>query len=348
MKLGGPHSLRVSLSPAYTTRIGTDHLAEARDLLDERAYLFTFVSGVEYELDVLDDRLSNVAFVKDYAYAARAQRWEPTALEQAETERGIHRLGAGDELRYRVTPWLYAKASYEYATRLPNPEEVFGNGILIDPNVELRPEISHNVNLGPRAELEHTPAGDFTLDVNAFLRESDDLIVFFAGQTLVPYINVTEVRAFGLENALGWTSPGRFVNVDGSLTWQDIRTVADDGKFGKQQGQRIPSKPWLFGSFGLRLRFPVESWHAAVEPYYQGRYVHAFPRSWEGLGLAEFKVEVPAQTTHHLGVIWILNRPYGRFTSTFEASNVDERRAYDTFGVEKAGRGYSLKLTAQL
>jgi len=29
-------------------------------------------------------------------------------------------------LRFRWTPWLYTKVSYEYATRLPRPDEVFG------------------------------------------------------------------------------------------------------------------------------------------------------------------------------------------------------------------------------
>ncbi len=53
-----------------------------------------------------------------------------------------HREGVGDALRFRFTPWLYAKASYEFATRLPDPDELFGNGILVHANLDLDPEIS--------------------------------------------------------------------------------------------------------------------------------------------------------------------------------------------------------------
>jgi len=48
---------------------------------------------------------------------------------------------------------VLAKISYEYATRLPRPDELFGNGVLVDSYASLKPEQSHNLNGGPRPEL---------------------------------------------------------------------------------------------------------------------------------------------------------------------------------------------------
>jgi hypothetical protein len=66
--------------------------------------------------------------------------------------------------------------------RLPRPDEVFGSAALIQANLELEPEVSHNANLGPRVELRRTSLGDFTRDVNAFVRESDELIMLLGNE----------------------------------------------------------------------------------------------------------------------------------------------------------------------
>jgi hypothetical protein len=36
-----------------------------------------------------------------------------------------------------MAPWLYARASYECATRLPRPDEVFGDGVLVLANLNI-------------------------------------------------------------------------------------------------------------------------------------------------------------------------------------------------------------------
>src|SRR5262249_34043148 len=148
----------------------------ARDPLSAQRDLFTLVSGLQYQVNLLEDRLENAVFVKDYVYRAATEEDLPGGVFRAR-DRNTHSLGVGDSLRYRFTPWLYAKASYEYATRLPRPDEVFGDGVLVHASLELEPEVSHNLNLGPRLELKRTVIGDLTLDINAFLRDSDRLIV---------------------------------------------------------------------------------------------------------------------------------------------------------------------------
>jgi vitamin B12 transporter len=348
--LARDHVIRFSSSPSLTFRRGDERLQtdpNVPDPLESESKQFTLVSGVEYQVDLLDERLENIVFVKDYLYRATANELGTGSLRRR--ERDEHSVGAGDALRYRFTPWLLAKASYEYATRLPRPDEVFGNGILIQPNLNLEPEISHNGNVGPRIELRKTAIGDVVVDVNAFLRASDKLIVLLGTDRYLSYWNVYGARSVGLENLVSWTMPGRWLSLEGALTWQDVRNTSSDGTFGAFEGDRIPNRPWLFGSWGAHLRFPnVMDRGDTLEPFYYGRYVHSFYRGWESQGLREYKQVVDAQNTHDIGVSYSVVRDIARVTSTFEVDNVTNAKVYDFYGVQRPGRAFFMKITAEL
>jgi len=345
------HVLRASTTPIYTTRTGEERRLETalRDPLSAQRDLFTLVSGVEYALTPWGDRLDNVLFAKDYFYRADTEEPLPggVSFRIADSER--HRQGLGDALRFRFTKWLLAKASYEYATRLPRPDEVFGDGVLVQPNLSLRPEVSHNGNLGPRIELRRTPLGAFTVDVNAFVRESDQLIVLLGGDRTFQHQNIYSARGLGLENAIGWISPGRYLTLDGMVTWQDVRNTAEQATFAEFEGDRIPNRPYLFASWGARLRFAgLPGVEDTVEPFYNGRFVESFYRGWESQGARAFKQTIDAQLTHNVGVSWIVTRPLARVTSTFEVDNVTDARVYDNFGVQRPGRAGYVKLTVSM
>ncbi|HEU4579015.1 MAG TPA: TonB-dependent siderophore myxochelin receptor MxcH [Polyangiaceae bacterium] len=345
------HALRLSLSPNYATRTGDERIQadpDARDPLSAERRLFSFVSGLEYELNLFGERLSNVAFVKDYLYRAHSEEPLPGGLfRERDTQR--HRAGVGDAFRFQVLPWLYAKASYEYATRLPRPDEVFGDGALVLANLELQPEVSHNANVGPRIELRDPGTGEWIVDVNGFLRDSDRLVVQLGNDRTFSYQNVYRARSLGIESALSWLSPGRHVALDGSLTWQDVRNASSTGTFGDFEGDRIPNRPYLFASWGAHLRFAhLPGADDALEPFYDGRYVHSFFRGWESQGLREFKQVVGAQVTHSAGLSWTLDRYVWRSTLTFEVDNLTDAKVFDNFGVQRPGRAFYLKLMGDL
>lgn len=344
------HVVRASTTATLTSRSGKERLLESAGALDPFALtstLFTIVSGAEYQIDAFDDRLENIVFVKDYAYRATAEDFDGGALR--DLDRGDHAFGGGDAIRYRFGREVYLKASYEYATRLPRTDEIFGNGILIAPNLALDPEVSHNGNLGPRIELRKTAIGNVTIDVNAFVRQSQKLIVLLGTEKFQRYDNVYAARGLGVENAVAWTSPKRTASLSGTLTYQDVRNVSSDGPFGDFDGDRIPNRPWLFGSLSGRLRFPdLLVAGDTLEPFYYGRYVHAFYRGWESQGIRAYKQTVDAQLTHDVGVSWTVSRDVGRVTSTLEVDNASNAKVYDFYGVQRPGRSLFVKMTVEL
>lgn len=346
------HVLRAVATPKFATRTGDELIQPTPDAFDPliaRNYLFTVVSGLEYETSWFEERLANVLFVKGYVYESRASEPVPENERFRDMDMSIRRPGFGDSLRYRFTPWLLAKASYEFATRLPEPDEVFGDAQQSNPNLDLQPELSHNANAGPRLDLKHPRLGLLTLDVNAFLRETDQQIILLGGERHSFHENVYSARSYGVECGVFWSPLRRAVSLEGTFTWQDLRNTSSAGSFAAFQGDPIPNRSNLFGSWGASLRVPgVSGARDKVELFYGGRYVHGFFRSWESAGVRSSKQTIPSQTTHNAGVTWSVESSLQRVAATFEVDNFTDAKVYDEFGIQRPGRAFYVKVTGEL
>jgi vitamin B12 transporter len=341
------HALRLAVSPTIVDRTGRDYLITVgRDPLGaDRDYL-AVTSGLEYQLDLFARRLESIAFAKSYLYRASSEESLPGGIFRR-LEQDTHHLGYGEQLRWRITPSLWLKGSYEWATRLPSPYEVFGDGVLLLSNLRLGPERSHNGNLGLTLDGLRTPLGDLSADVNAFIRHADDLIVLLGNDMTQRYENVYTTRAQGVEVSAGWTSPGGYLVLDGNATWQSVRNESTDGAFRDFKGDRIPNRPWFFANGSARLQKANLTFAGdELSLGYQVRYVNAFFRGWESLGLRQWKQVVPDQTTHGLSLTY-LARGVVTQTWSLELSNLTDARTYDFFGTQRPGRAFSAKVTAE-
>lgn len=344
------HALLLSLSPTYTTRTGDERRQQdpaARDPLTAERDLFTLVSGLEYDLRLFNERLQNIVFVKDYVQVLAAEEPLPGGVFR-ELDRKTHEFGVGDSVRFRILDWLYAKASYEWATRLPRPDEVFGNGVMVVANLELEPERSHNANLGLTIDARNTVPGDWRMDVNGFLRDAHQLIVLLGNEKLFMYHNVYGARSAGIEGAAGWTSPKEYVALDGNVTYQSFRNTSSEGTFGTFVGDRIPNRPYLFANAMARVQFSgVATKEDQVALIWNTRYVHEFFRGWESVGLREFKQFVNSQLIHSIALTYVTHGGPVRMSFGAELLNVTDTRAYDFFGVQRPGRAMNFRVTAE-
>ncbi len=345
------HSLRLALSPTFTTRTGDERIQadpDARDPLTAQRDLLTLVSGIEYQADVLQDRLQNILFFKSYFQVARSEEPLPGNIF-TERNRNTHRVGVGNTMRYRFYDWMYMKASYEWATRLPTPNEVFGNGVLIVPNLELEPETSHNVNLGMTIDARSTGYGDFRGDLNFFLRETDRLIVLLGNDRVFSFQNVFGARSLGGEASAGWTSRGGHFAIDGNTTYVDFRNVSDGGTFGDFEGDRIPNRPYFFANGQATAKaFELLVNDDELSLFWNTRFVLEFFRSWESVGIQEFKQTIPTQVAHTVGLTYLLRQDFYSMSLTAEMQNLTDESLFDFFGVQRPGRAFLLKLVAEI
>ncbi|MBX3158911.1 MAG: TonB-dependent receptor [Deltaproteobacteria bacterium] len=343
--LGEHQRVRATLAPTAVLRGGTDFLDPnpgGRDPLSARRDLLQVVTGVEHDVRALGDRLENIAFAKHYAMWTDAEDVRPGFLFVPVAQR-TQRFGIGDGVRYRVTPRLAAKASYEWATRLPSVDEVFGDGILVHPNLALAPERSHNANAGFRLE-----AGGAIAEANLFARLADRMIVLLGDDRFFTYQNVFAARILGIEGTAGWVAPGEWLSVEGTATVQDLRNASSEGTFGAFEGDRIPNRPWLLGALGATIRRrDVARRGDELALFASSRYVHAFFRAWESSGLRELKQVVPSQLVHGAGITYAV-RGATPVVTTIEVQNLTDARAFDAFGVQRPGRALFVKLSAEL
>lgn len=352
LNLGGSLSpsqkLRVSVAPTRADRAGEDRqlqLAQQLDPLDGARNLFSLVSGVEHELDAFDDRFENILFVKDYIQRVYGER-PLDGGSFAITKRTLHRLGLGDSARLRLSPELYAKASYEWATRLPQPDEFFGNGLLIIENLNLNPETSHNLNLGLTYETRGRAAGDFRANVTGFGRLADQLILPISRPSYFIYQNVLKARSLGVSGAAGWVSPGKYVSLEGNATWQDFRNTSSEGEYGPFVDKRIPNQPYLWANGSARFQLSdVMSPRDELALTWNTRYIHEFFRAWEGAGQIDTKDVIETQWLHSLSLTYVTRSDTATLTWSADAQNITDARAYDFYGIQRPGRSLFAKLT---
>jgi outer membrane receptor protein involved in Fe transport len=343
------HALSLAITPAWTRRTGEDHTRAdtgERDPLTADRRLVTVVSGLGWTGHLAHDRAELTAFGKAYGYAADLE--EPVVGGAwREKDRRLLRFGGGAGLRATLVGGLLLKASYEYATRLPEPDEVFGDAVLIAANLDLEPEVSHNVNAGLELLPTSTTIGTFDARAGGLLRAADHLVALLGTDTVFQWQNVYRARTVGAEGALRWTSPRDWVSLAGTATWLDARNTSDEGPFSTYRGDRLPNRPWITatGEATLRVAEPLPR-GVEVRVHWTTRYVHGFFRGWESVGRPDVKQRVPDQLLHGLAATVAWRAAPWSVAATLEVQNLTDAHAYDWFGVQKAGRSVFGRLTA--
>lgn len=344
------HALRLALAPTYFTRTGDERRQldpDARDPLTARRDLFKWINGLEYEADLFEGRLENVAFAKNYLQILQSEEPLPGDVFGVRNSQNLY-WGGGDALRYEFVPWLWGKASYEYAIRLPEPEEMFGDGVLIADNLDLVPERSHNANLSLLVDDLETQLGSFDATLTGFYRLADHLIVLLGNERILTYQNVFKARSVGVEGAVAWTSPGQYVELGANSTYFDFRNASSEGAFGRYEGDRIPNQPYLFANGNARLQLrSVATAKDELSLSWCTRYVHDFYRGWESLGDRAYKQSVDAQLVHSAVLNYLVTGgPLQELSFSLNVDNITDAHVYDFFGVQKPGRAVYFKTMA--
>lgn len=357
------HALVLGTSPYFAMRSGEQRArSDGNDPLRVRQRMVTLVSGIEYRAHLFERndgppepsemlpvhyRVENTLFAKNYLYRARYDGWSPLQGPVKNVEDVS--FGVGDGLRVAITDRLMAKASYELATRTPNLDQLFGSHITYLSNPSLRPERSHNLNLGAGVRGASSSLGGLDVEVHGVVRATRDEVALLSDGVVVTPQNLARSRTLGVEGRLDWTSPGGWVRVDGASSYHDQRNRSGEGPFARFEGERIPNRPWLFASWGAELNFDEPLWSEhQLSPFYQARYVHGFAVGWESVGVAQFRREVPAQLSHTVGVTYGLKVAAARLHATVEVQNLTDALLYDYFGMPRPGRLIFGRIVAEL
>ncbi|WP_345144137.1 TonB-dependent receptor [Flavobacterium ginsengiterrae] len=247
------------------------------------------------------------------------------------------------------------KFSYEYATRLPDESEIFGDAVMIRENLDLKPERSQNLNLNGEYSLLNN---SLTFSGNLFYRNAKDGIFLQYDIPFSRYINYeqTEIKGFEFETNY---APVKWFNTGFNVTYQDIRRVGiKEATFKYLNDSRVPNIPFLFGNFwantffknifkdGDNLNF---TWNAN---YTHRFFLVAIPKNQEPSLFGPVKdfqtsLIIPkdgrtGQFTNDVGVYY--HFAAHKTTISAECRNIGDVKLYDNFNVQRPGRSFHLKL----
>lgn len=335
------HAFTFSLSPELDRR-ETERSSVAASTLTGRGARQMIVGGAEYELTL--PGVQNSLFGKLYAQRVTADEHvlgDVITREIAKTTSGV-----GDSLRFDLNEDVYLKASYEWATRMPGSDEYFGDGVLTVYNYGLLPERSHNLNLSLRGRLKRARVGVLQGEAAFFARRVRDLIWLTASADSFQYQNVGEARSLGATANATYRSPGDWVDLRASATYQDFRNISDAGIYADVRGDRIPNRPYLEGSgevgFGVK---EVVRRGDRLSALWGFRYVHAYFLAYESRGKRGGKLTIPTQFVMHAALRYVVTRGARSIATVLEAHNLANVAVYDFFGVQRPRRAVYAKLT---
>ena len=346
------HTLRWVVAPDLTARTGRERLRvipERIDPLSTKREVWKIANGLDYEFRGVDWGTEAHVFAKHYLYEPTTDQVLVFDNSVERIEKSLHRFGAGTALRQRLFDGLVVKASYEYASRLPRSDELFGDGVLVFPNLDLLPESGHNANLGARFDHDQEEYGALACEATAFLRYTENMIFELLSRDRVHSIfqNVAEVHTLGVDGIASWVSPRRFLSVQQNVTFQDQRNESEEGRFSPLRGERLANRPWFFANTFAELRFAhAGADNAALSIAYYLHYVHAFYAGSENATGDDSARRIPDQLTHDLSIGYTVEGPL-KLAFAIDLVNIGDARVYEVLGVQKPGRSAFFKVSVQ-
>lgn len=330
---------------SWFRRSGEDPLAAefyGQDFYKNPTVLLKNATGIAYEHS-FSDQFSSYTAVKHFTY--RAEGYAIQNLEFVPNEQSVSNFGYSQSFRYSWSSNLLLKASYEYATRLPDEFELFGDFTIIRPNPFLEPEQSHNGNLG----LQYN-TGKLGIDINSFYRLTNNIIWLRTSQFFAQYQNLLKASVKGVDVDVSYQA-SRALTVKANATFQDIRNRSSRRITGsvddRYYNARLPNIPYLFGN--AEVRYSKENFlgtRSKFSAWWSSGYVHEFYLFWAVDGSRELKNVIPDQFIQNIGISYIL--PENRFSVSLESTNIFDNKAYDNFSVQRPGRAFYLTLRTYL
>lgn len=314
------------------------------------------VLGLAYKFDP-NEKWSTTLFGKFYFLKARTSKQYDFALDSQRTdafEAVKENIGYGLASSYFLLPQLQLKASYEHAYRMPWATEIFGDGLFTQPNPELGPEQSDNLNAGATYRFTLKPEHRFTLESNFLYRDAKDLIyqVVRVASPVTYFDNLSETRTLGVEGSLQYQWR-EILHLGGNITFQNITDQADSVynesytnsgyQRNFQKGYRLPNTPYFFGNANAGLTFKnVLNPESVLNVNYYFSFVEQYFLSWAELGSQDRKKVIPRQSSHNLELAYSLLQ--GKYNIALECRNLTNARLYDRYYLQKPGRAFYIKL----
>lgn len=319
------------------------------DFVPTNDILTKHIAGLSYDQSLMEGRMNNTFFVKDYVNHLTINQTELSSTTGSDKIKGSNTqnyVGYGLGTRFLFSDAVAVKGSYEHSVRLPVARELLGNGATVYPNVALKPEISENFNLGLFGSLDLGDGHMISYEMNGFVRLVDNYIraSLMETESMMQYVNVDAVHIKGLDGEIRYDWAGKLhaaVNASYDDS-RDMREFTQSGERSVTYKNRTPNRPWTYCNAELSYTFHnvfQDDDRLRLSTDYQ--WVHWFYLTWEAFGSASSKSRVPTQHIANASLLYSWHS--GRYNVSLECSNLLDALAFDNYMLQKPGRAFFLK-----
>ena len=346
-KLSTNHSLNLNTLINYAQRQPNDDIASQHAGFIIGGFpskKTSIVSGLTWEAKLFGRKLTNMFSAKYFHLHSEIEDLTSYEMIEAPKKKSntTSQIGWIEAMKYEPFRGFHLKVSYQRAIRLPNSQELFGDGIITFPAAGLKPEKSHNFNLGFLIDKNDVLGlSRLQFEVNGFYMQVSDMIKLMKQHMAAGYVNAEKVHIKGIETELKLDiSPT--VYAYGNLTYQDVRDVLDylpgTQAPNPTKGLRLPNIPYLFANFGAEYHSDrlFKNWY--VKAFWDGKFTEEFFYFWELTELQ--KRRIPRSFVNDIGLLLTYKNKY---SIALECHNLMNKEVWDQFRQPLAGRTFHLK-----
>ena len=346
-KLSTNHSLNLNTLINYARRQPSDDIASQHAGFIIGGFpskKTSIVSGLTWEAKLFGRKLTNMFSAKYFHLHSEIEDLTSYEMIEAPKKKSntTSQIGWIESMKYEPFRGFHLKVSYQRAIRLPNSQELFGDGIITFPAAGLKPEKSHNFNLGFLIDKNDVLGlSRLQFEVNGFYMQVSDMIKLMKQHMAAGYVNAEKVYIKGIETELKLDiSPT--VYAYGNLTYQDVRDVLDylpgTQAPNPTKGLRLPNIPYLFANFGAEYHSDrlFKNWY--VKAFWDGKFTEEFFYFWELTKLQ--KRRIPRSFVNDIGLLLTYKNKY---SIALECHNLMNKEVWDQFRQPLAGRTFHLK-----
>ncbi len=341
-----------TINNVYNTfnRKGKDELFPESDKYEQPRFNTKNVLGLGYKFDY-SEKWNTSIFVKQFSQFNKysvsynpSGNWGDVAYKVQKNN--FKKVGYGIASTYFLLKNFQLKGSFEKSYRLPETDELFGDLLNLEGNIDLDPETSNNYNLGFSYQTAIGKMHRINLDANVLYRDAQGFIrpKLNANQTKQVMDNLADVTNFGVDGEVRYSFRQLFT-AGANLTYQSLRnnTRFEDGYTTESPlyRDRIPNMPFMFGNADAAVFLKnLGGKGNTLTLGYNLLYVHAYYLYWPSLG--SDKLDIPKQLSHDVNIVYAMAN--GKYNISLECKNMLDSKLYDNFSLQKPSRGFYAKV----
>lgn len=321
--------------------------------LEDTRYSNKSIFGLGYNFKAFDSKLKTSLFYKHFNQNIQSNNYSKrdinAPVELNTLNRTLGANGFGLTVAYQILPNILIQASAENSFRLPTARELFGNlAENLEPNYNLEPEKSKNLNLGVTLGTFSFGKHETKIKINTFIRDTKDKIKRNVREDdtdeTTEFINDDSYLSQGFDVDIFY-SYNRTLDFSGNVSvFNSLFNTQFDETGLEYNWYRDRERNAPFFTANGNLQYTASN---LLQNKSQTRfstnlsYVHWFYRDWESLGGAGKDI-IPTQLVSDIGIAHTF--PDKKITIAFDARNILDKQVFDNYALQKPGRAFYMKI----